>query len=487
MSFDQRVKRATQILDDDDWDAVEDVLHLVVDEVQDVVGVRADFLLALVRALPEEAGFTFLGDPAQAIYDFQIDPGRGSGTTCADLIAGAENAGAAVVVLRGQYRARGPDVVAILEHRSPDGRSLDAWGVEDHWNELPDIGDVETVARLVPQWEGVTVFLTRTNGEALKVAEALRRCGVPVDVRRPANRQAPAAWIAGVLADQKTNSLTRAEFALLLSQAAPEVRAADAWRALRSVTGDMGAELDLVALPGRLAQRSRIPIDLVAEPMGSVVVSTVHRAKGLEFDNVVCVEFDYHWDLGHDDEELARERFVAVTRARDRVVKFQWPGKVNLRLEDYRGGRDSRWVESGWKAWQTFGFEVRYGDVDVECPPGDEQRTVQEMLARSELTGQTVRLVRDPRRSTLAHPVYSAVHGLVTVARTTEAFGLALADRLRLGADRAGMWPDLSGVTVEGVVTAVGERQAGGVGGRGLWLVPVLSGMAKIEWSTSDE
>lgn len=123
MSFDQRVKRATQILDGGEWDALEDVLHLVVDEVQDVVGVRADFLLALLEALPEEAGFAFLGDPAQAIYDFQIDAEKGSGTTCADLIVGAKEAGAETVVLAGQYRARGVDVTAILEHRSADGQS----------------------------------------------------------------------------------------------------------------------------------------------------------------------------------------------------------------------------------------------------------------------------------------------------------------------------------------------------------------------------
>ena len=45
--------------------------HVVVDELQDLVGDRAD----LVRAVLEltGCGFTMLGDPAQGIYNFQLE------------------------------------------------------------------------------------------------------------------------------------------------------------------------------------------------------------------------------------------------------------------------------------------------------------------------------------------------------------------------------------------------------------------------------
>ena len=51
--------------------------HVFVDEIQDLVGVRADMVLQLLR---HAHGFTVLGDPAQAIYDHQLRDDR-SGTT----------------------------------------------------------------------------------------------------------------------------------------------------------------------------------------------------------------------------------------------------------------------------------------------------------------------------------------------------------------------------------------------------------------------
>lgn len=483
LSFDARVRRATVLLRERAWSGADDLLHVVVDEVQDVVGLRADFLMELVTALPEDSGFTFFGDPAQAIYDFQIDDHSGSTTTCQELLARAKELGAATIVLHGQYRASGADVLAAVKLRSQDGAELDIWGVEDTWNDLVDIGDVASAAALVKRWNGTTVFLTRTNGEALLVADALRKQGVAADVRRPANRQAPAAWIASLLGNHPAHSISKAEFFQLAEALENQIDASSAWRSLRAVAGSTGSELNLLSLASRLGERSRVPIALVAHRGNAVVVSTVHRAKGLEFDNVVYVEFEYRWNDDGNDDIRARERFVAMTRARDMLVRATWPEKVNIRRVDSRGSEEPRWVVAGPQKWSTFEFELRYGDVDTDQPPGEDQKTVQERLARGELTGAVVDLRRDSRRSTIESPVYAVLEGMTVIAHTSAEFGKAFASRVRLGKDRAGMWPDLTGVTVEGVVTAVGERTGTAVGATGLWLIPVLSGMGTIEWS----
>ena len=59
----------------------------------------------------------------------------------------------------------------------------------------------------------------------------------------------------------------------------------------------------------------------------AVWVSTVHRAKGLEWDNVILPYCD-RWPVRHDGPALEEERrlmFVAITRARDRVCML-WTG-----------------------------------------------------------------------------------------------------------------------------------------------------------------
>ena len=43
--------------------------HVFVDEIQDLVGVRADLVHEILRHVE---GFTVLGDPAQAIYEYQV-------------------------------------------------------------------------------------------------------------------------------------------------------------------------------------------------------------------------------------------------------------------------------------------------------------------------------------------------------------------------------------------------------------------------------
>ncbi len=46
--------------------------HIYVDEVQDLVGVRAAMVIEILKILPKDVGFTLLGDQHQGIYDFQL-------------------------------------------------------------------------------------------------------------------------------------------------------------------------------------------------------------------------------------------------------------------------------------------------------------------------------------------------------------------------------------------------------------------------------
>ena len=69
-SFDGRIEAAigkiAQI-----GESLDEVKHVVVDELQDLVGVRMRFVRALLKEF--DAGFTLLGDPAQGIYDFSLE------------------------------------------------------------------------------------------------------------------------------------------------------------------------------------------------------------------------------------------------------------------------------------------------------------------------------------------------------------------------------------------------------------------------------
>ena len=49
--------------------------HILIDEAQDIVGVRKKFCEALIQKINEDTGVTILGDPAQAIYGYSVRRG----------------------------------------------------------------------------------------------------------------------------------------------------------------------------------------------------------------------------------------------------------------------------------------------------------------------------------------------------------------------------------------------------------------------------
>jgi superfamily I DNA/RNA helicase len=70
-NYDARIELAIEALQNRKGEAAQIVsrfCHLIVDEVQDLVGVRSRFVQKLIERIP--GGFTLLGDPAQAIYGF---------------------------------------------------------------------------------------------------------------------------------------------------------------------------------------------------------------------------------------------------------------------------------------------------------------------------------------------------------------------------------------------------------------------------------
>ncbi len=159
-SFDARIRRATQILKEAE-EAPPDVRllrHIVIDEVQDLVGDRADFVVAILKRLDEDAGITALGDPLQGVYDFQLEDSL-SKTSSEDVFkALKEKFGCEKVGLGRNYRARGklPKQVVNLGdelRETEDGEEAEAL-LEDLVLDLPHRGEIDEWYDLVTPGKG---------------------------------------------------------------------------------------------------------------------------------------------------------------------------------------------------------------------------------------------------------------------------------------------------------------------------------------------
>src|SRR5258708_127371 len=72
LGYDERIERATRLIKEDSGAQaeVDRFRHIVIDELQDLVGCRAEMVKQILSRF--RGGFTLLGDPAQGIYDWLV-------------------------------------------------------------------------------------------------------------------------------------------------------------------------------------------------------------------------------------------------------------------------------------------------------------------------------------------------------------------------------------------------------------------------------
>lgn len=325
-SYDSSVRDATKLLTSENAPLFDGVRHVIVDEVQDVVGVRARFVLAFLRhGVPSDCGFTLLGDPLQSLYDFQL--ASDDVWTAAHFLEQVRRAfDTTTTTLAGEYRAATEDARRAASERSsvsekmPGSKVLALQRVLDELSPLGPLDEdaVDTIAA----WSGTTVLLCDTNARAALAADELAAAGVRVEMASRATEPSVDPCLSRAFAAWPTGRIERPDFIARLDDLGVD-DPGEWWLTCLEKMGDVGA-LDLGRLSHALGAK-RPPRELLRRPSGAVVVSTVHRAKGLEFDNVVLVDPD-RWrraDLPGADSAYAAQLFVALSRARRRLTTVE--------------------------------------------------------------------------------------------------------------------------------------------------------------------
>lgn len=494
--YDGRIEKATELLESEEApDApLGAYRHIFVDEIQDLVGVRNRFVQAILKAA--DAGFSLFGDPAQAIYDYQL---RLKGLTETSIFAWVEeeyDGELRILSLGENHRSLTKEAAEIsrigelLKGSDPDyaevGKQL--WVMA---RGLPEMAGPAGAAPTLRRVKSPTAVLCRTNGEALVLSGDLQALGINHHLRRGATEQSLPRWIARVIGPSDVMRIGRNNFRRRYEAQPDETRpsADDAWCLLKRVDRTSGDVLDLARLRDGI-MRGRTPDELTQSPSGNVIVSTVHRAKGLEFDTVIILE-PHELGPSEDSDQLAEEvrtLYVGMTRPRRYLMRL-----TDLPMQRvYRDTYVNRWVRGGFQQWQTFGFELLRHDVDRSVPPGSsdldsDPLEVQDYLWDAVQPGDGVDLEFVRSTSTrYAQALFSVVHDGKAIGITSESFGRALGTRLHRG--KAGkQWPKaIEGIRIDCVETIPGPAAAAqncGLGAGGFWLIPRLVGLGRIKWS----
>lgn len=312
---------------------------LVVDEVQDLVGDRARMTLALIRFVRRQGGSILLcGDPAQAIYDWQLPEG--------DIFTSAEFLAQARAILTQDvdrfsetpltkyHRFEDAELLSLVRRcRTAIGHDGSNPDLSQLTNELRGISlPMERLGDISAPTERIAV-LTRTNLEAFQISEMCRRDGISHRVERGSTGRYWPAWLARLCFGYKmdrmplTTARTRWELRVADRENVPFEMALTYLRQHGCAEGDF---LDLVDL-SRLVDKTQPESCWPPADGNTLTISTIHRSKGLEFDRVALLQSEPGKFSGGDDDEgqgEARVLYVAATRARRQLIRLLRDGTV---------------------------------------------------------------------------------------------------------------------------------------------------------------
>lgn len=350
-SFDARIRSLADLLEfPAGVEAVREIIgrlkYLFVDEIQDLVGPRARLVLRLIRIVLGGGGAVLvLGDPAQAIYDYQdATPDSRKfleGLRELVLTQGRE------LHLKEFFRFADPAmnrfVISLCEAVGTDGSSPDGEALR----RLLYKSGSPVGFNMVPSYissEGAAAILTRNNAEAHQIVTWLRKNEIPCEHHRGA---AGGTWppeIAMVFLGWKQERISWDALDRRVARLSTEP-AGSSVMAVRELLIECGAAdddgVDLLRL--RQILGTERPPQMQLQTPG-IIVSTVHRSKGLEYERVLLLEPDAQPQDSAKPEEL-RILYVAATRARREIrLLTREPGIIRrARLV----GRTGYWVEGG--------------------------------------------------------------------------------------------------------------------------------------------
>jgi hypothetical protein len=497
--YDTRIERVIDEIKRDP-DILQEMKHFMVDEIQDLVGVRARLVQTILKNRPPGCGFTLLGDPQQAIYDYNVKnmPGELNSRGFRQWLREEYRDGLKEVKLTTNRRQTSRLAIfsararSLLETEDPVKvrefvESIKAFPVErEYSNILPHGSTTEKVA-----------ILCRNNGEVLKISGDLRKRQIPHNVRRQHSRWLLPIWVADLLNGQR-RILTRDELAGLDLSGWGETGDPDRlFGLLQALAGTDGPTVDMEKVRRTLTTEARLPDELYERPLPSLTVSTIHQAKGREFDRVYLLE-PLDSDGADDLMEEARVYYVAVTRARNDFKRLERPKTYTWLTKR----ESNRWREEGKNLNGTSGLvsmEIGFEkDVDEESfvdgrlsgfDPHERQRYIREEVKEGDPV--VIALIEDETE------YYGIYHQNRLIGRMSDRFTSGVREVMKSTYERMRFVPfdsiyipnRFTEVYVEQVYSVVKKPETVRVSvtepymSTGVWYAVSLAGMGKVHFN----
>jgi len=380
--------------------------HLIIDEAQDIVGIRAKLLLTLIDKLNKNCGVTVFSDDAQSIYGFAIDEEKNKKDKKPDyplprLIHKFFKSDFSFYSLENVYRTDSTVLLKIFTEVRKDilNESIESRGKFKEIREvlLSASENLENINEQQFDDPDNTFVLFRRRVEVLTASSFL--ANKPHRIRMSGIPQPVHPWIGLCLSEFTSSSLRKNEFSSLWEEATSRcekiikkksdyqlpyfdsINPDRAWDLLYKLAGSKNS-IDMTYLRQKLGSE-RPPYELISSEIGKSgpIVGTIHASKGREADYVHLMIPTTTIRAGESDDiinEETRVHFVGATRARKLGKGYILTGTSSL-----DSGRAFRILNHN----AGINLEIgRPGDINAPCIAGTEFFSDSAQVTKNQLT-----------------------------------------------------------------------------------------------------
>jgi len=424
-SYDENITVTLEMIQEDEeiWEYLESLEHVIVDEAQDIVEKRADLVMGIFETVSRECGVTVFADDAQAIYDFSVDKSVPVGSDkrlnlSQRIQQGNLSPGFEMRSLSRVYRTGSPELLKIFsdtrkcvikQSTAPDKRLQRV---------LEEIKSNAVQTKNISQgssgmYGNDSFILYRKRAEVLLASAFFGT--MPHRIRMPGLPRWIAPWLGACLSGFDSSMLSQADFMDLWDSnvedrvvLAPEREVA--WRELVHLAGETHSTVDMLRLRMKLGQKQP-PRQFCFPEFGhrGPIIGTIHASKGRETGEVTLMlppgvqgQFPVESARRANPDEETRVYFVGATRARDKLyVGESWN---SLFPKELNSGRIIRCLSPPCdKVQMQIGSD---GDIDSESVAGRDnypdswipdniQKTLLTLTGADEIAGLKVDLQDD--------------------------------------------------------------------------------------------
>lgn len=487
--YNERIRLFINHLNAEDF---EDFRYCIIDEIQDLVNDRANMVIKLLSAL--KCGYLLLGDKCQAIYDYDCNSQNSiNSTQFYEMLKSILPDDTLRFEITGNKRQS--------EELNRRSAKLRYELLNYNYSTIVDAFMMSLKKNAVACWYAedfkernvnqTTAILCRNNGEAEYTSWLLYQKGIPHSLIR-SNMQKPSLdrCVADALWDYANDIIGESVFIDRLKTrcSLDEQFAKGVFDSIcYAVYHDNRDYFEIEKLAQTYCASTDFSISDPERDSQPLIVSTIHKAKGREFDKVYLLGYDYNTqtDRFHPNTEEERVLYVAQTRPRKEIEILPKRRKYNW---FFKKSENNRWIRTSFsnRTFRSFcsGFATGLvGDVDESsfvCGQYQDAVRRQYYISNSIHRNDVVDLK-------LNGGIYEIVHKGNVIGRMSGIYTAQLTGRFNDGRRYIHELPNkITDLFVKEVYTFVSNKEYENVAmqfrKRRLWLAVEISGFGKTVW-----